>query len=126
MTKTMVRLATSLSATLVAAAGFTALHSMAGIDLAARTGTTLQHIALLEAVIAAALSAGAGWATLALLERLTSRGRTIWTVIAVAALLLSLLVGPAAGITTGAKAGLALLHLAVGAVVIGGMRWSSR
>ncbi len=126
MTKTMVRLATSAGAMLVAAAGFAVLHSLAGMDLAARTGTTLQHVTLPAAVIAAALSAAAGWVTLALLERLTTRGRRIWTVIAVAVLMLSLLAGPAGGITGAAKAGLALLHLAVGAVVIAGMRWSSR
>jgi hypothetical protein len=71
-------------------------------------------------------SAAAGWASPALLERLTARARTIWTVIAVAVLMLSLLAGPAAGITSGAKAGLALLHLAVGVVVIGGLRGSNR
>ena len=126
MTKTLVRLTTSAGAILAAAAGFVVLDPMAGIDLAARTGATVAHITLSAVVVAAAVSAAAGWMSLALLERLTTRGRTIWTAIAVAVLVLSLLVGPVAGITNGAKAGLALLHLAVGAVIIGGMRWSSR
>jgi hypothetical protein len=126
MTKTTIRLATSAGAMLVAAAGFAVLDSMAGIDLAAQTGATITHITLPAAVIAAAVFAAAGWGSLALLERFTTRGRTIWTALAVAVLLLSLLAGPAAGITNGAKAGLALLHLAVGAVIIGGMRGSSR
>ena len=126
MTKTMVRLAVPAAAMLVAAAVFTVVHSAAGVDLAARTGAEVQHITLPAVLIAAAVSAVAGWALLALLERLTTRARVVWTMSAVAVVLLSLLAGPTAGVTVGAKAGLALLHLAVGAVVIGGMRWSSR
>ncbi|GAB3145623.1 hypothetical protein GCM10027290_25810 [Micromonospora sonneratiae] len=122
----MVRLTASAAAMVVAAAGFTVLHSMAGIDLAARTGTAVQHITLPAVLIATAVSAAAGWVSLALLERLTARARTVWTVVAVAVALLSMLAGPAAGVTVGAKVGLALLHLVVGATVIGGMRWSSR
>ncbi|GIH06088.1 hypothetical protein Rhe02_41550 [Rhizocola hellebori] len=121
----MTRLAAVAGAMLVAAAGFAVLHSMAGIDLAATTGTTVQHVTLTATMAAAAIAAVAGWLSLALLERLTSRGRAIWTAIAVTVLLLSLLAGPAAGTTGGAKAGLALLHLAVGAVVIGTLRRSS-
>lgn len=126
MTKTVVRLAVSAGAVFGAATAFGALHSMAGIDLAARSGSAVQHVTLPSVVIAAAVSALAGWALLALLERLTTRARTAWTAIAVVVLLLSLLVGPTAGISGSAKAGLALLHLAVGAVVITGMRWRSR
>ncbi|WP_146605701.1 DUF6069 family protein [Micromonospora craterilacus] len=126
MTKTMVRLAVPAAAMLIAAAGFTILRSTAGIELAARTGTAVRPVTLPAVLTAAAVSALAGWALLALLERLTGRARVVWTVGAVAVLLLSLLAGPTAGITVGAKVGLALLHLAVGAVVIGGMRWRGR
>ena len=126
MTKNMIRLAVPAAAMLVAAAGFTILTSAAGVDLAARTGTAVRPVTLPAVLTAAAVSALAGWVLLALLERLTSRARVAWTVSAVAVVLLSLLAGPTAGATVGAKAGLALLHLAVGAVVIGGMRRSSR
>ncbi len=126
MTKNVIRLAVPAAAMLVAAAGFTILTSAAGVDLAARTGATVRPVTLPAVLTAAAVSALAGWLLLALLERLTSRARVAWTVIAVAVVLLSLLAGPTAGVTAGAKAGLALLHLAVGAVVIGGMRRSSR
>ncbi|PZG19125.1 hypothetical protein C1I95_12230 [Micromonospora craterilacus] len=122
----MVRLAVPAAAMLIAAAGFTILRSTAGIELAARTGTAVRPVTLPAVLTAAAVSALAGWALLALLERLTGRARVVWTVGAVAVLLLSLLAGPTAGITVGAKVGLALLHLAVGAVVIGGMRWRGR
>ena len=63
---------------------------------------------------------------LALLERFATRARAVWTAVAAGTLLLSMLVGPTAGVTTAAKAGLAALHLVVGAVVIGGMRRSAR
>jgi hypothetical protein len=60
----------------------------------------------------------AGWALLALLERLTAR--TIWTVTA----LLASLGGPLSrsGITAANRAVLVLPHLAVGAVLIPALR----
>ncbi|SEF49069.1 hypothetical protein SAMN04489712_101179 [Thermomonospora echinospora] len=60
----------------------------------------------------------AGWALLFLLERLTARARVIWTVIASAVLVLSF--GPVLGVEAAGttKLTLALLHLAVGAVLI--------
>jgi hypothetical protein len=126
MTKTVLRLTVSAGAILAAGATYAILHSVAGIDLAARTGSTVQHVTLAAALVTAALSALAGWGSLALLERLTRRARATWTVIALAVLVLSLLVGPLSGATGAAKAGLALLHLAVAAVVIPGMRYGSR
>jgi hypothetical protein len=69
---------------------------------------------------AAALAA---WALLALLERLTARARTIWTIVAVVVLVASLgtpLLG--SGVTAANRAVLELLHLAVGAVLIPALR----
>jgi hypothetical protein len=126
MTKTTNRLVTTVAAVVAAGVTFAVLDSAAGIDLAARTGTTVQHVTLAAAVLAAAVSAAAGWGLLALLERFTTKARAVWTAIAAAALLLSLLVGPTAGVTTAAKLGLAALHLVVGAVVIVGLRRSTR
>jgi hypothetical protein len=122
----MIRLVSCVAAVLAAGVTFALLHGIAGIDLAARTGNAVQHITLAAVVLAAAASAAAGWGVLALLERFATRARAVWTAIAAAALLLSLLVGPAAGVTTAAKAGLAALHLVVGAVVICGLRRSAR
>jgi hypothetical protein len=61
----------------------------------------------------------AAWGLLALLERLTAHPRTVWTAIAVLALLISL-GGPLSGtgVTGANRVALALMHLAVAAVLI--------
>lgn len=81
----------------------------------------------LHVITTAALAAGAGWGLLAALERLMARARTTWTVIAVAVLAVSL-GGPFGGEATDTASRLALLamHLAVGAVLIPGLRASAR
>lgn len=61
----------------------------------------------------------AGWALLAVLERATSRAGAVWLAVAVVVLAVSLS-GPfsGTGITAANRIGLALMHLAVGAVLI--------
>lgn len=61
----------------------------------------------------------AGWALLAVLERLTTRARKVWMGIATAVLIVSL-GGPlsATGITAANKAWLAAMHVAVGVTLI--------
>ncbi|WP_033665019.1 DUF6069 family protein [Salinispora oceanensis] len=61
----------------------------------------------------------AGWALLAVLERLTRLARTAWTVIALSVLVISY-GGPllGAGIPTGSRITLALMHTTVAAVLI--------
>lgn len=115
------RAAVAAGAILVATAEFAILHSAADVDLAANSGNSTRQIAAAAVVVAAAVAALAGWALLAVLERLTNRARVWWTSIAVAVLLLSLLVGPPSGVGGGAKATLALLHLSVGVVLILGL-----
>jgi hypothetical protein len=70
-------------------------------------------------IFVAGLFALLGWGLLATLERITARGRTIWTVVAVALLALSL-IGPFSGTdtNTGSRVALALVHLSVAAVLI--------
>jgi hypothetical protein len=63
-----------------------------------------------------------GWAALALLERLTGRARTIWTVLAVVVLLLSFAAPLSANAETSTKVMLSLMHVAVGAVLIPALR----
>ncbi|NUR70928.1 MAG: hypothetical protein HOU81_08910 [Hamadaea sp.] len=126
MTKSVRRLTITAAATAVAGAGFALLAGPAGIDLAVRTGTSTTEVTLAAALIAGAVAALAGWGLLALLERLTARALTVWTIIAAGFLLLSVLLGPTGGVSGSAKLGLAALHLAVGAVVIPGLRWSTR
>ncbi len=74
-------------------------------------------------VVVTALAASlAGWAARAVLQRATSHARVLWTGLAVAALLLSF--GPVAAAQTdpATRAFLALMHLAVAAVLIIGLR----
>jgi hypothetical protein len=76
-------------------------------------------------LVASLIASLLGWTALAILERCTTRARTVWTGAAVAVLLLSL-AGPlssrAAASTT---AVLVLMHLAVAGVLIATLRRSS-
>jgi hypothetical protein len=92
-----------------------------GVELEVTTGGQPITVDLLGVVSAALAASLAGWGVLALLERLTSRARRIWTAIAVAVLLVSLvplLVAEAAIVTV---VYLALMHVAVGTVLIPGL-----
>ncbi len=71
---------------------------------------------------AAAVASLLGWGLLALLERRTSRARTIWTAAAIVALLASLSLPLAAGATNSSRATLTLMHIAVAAVLIPALR----
>ena len=86
-------------------------------DLVVKTGDSTQTVGAVAVVVTVLFVSLLGWGLLALLERFTAKGRTIWTVVAIVFLLLSLL-GPLGGTDTGTKVSLALLHLLVGAVII--------
>lgn len=97
-----------------------------GIHLTFRFGTG--HIQTIPAgrVIGIAVAASLlGWLLLALLERRTPHARTLWTTIALVALAASLAM-PLAATTTSAAAGLAVIHLTVGAAVIPAMARTAR
>lgn len=70
-------------------------------------------------VVLSAVASLAGWALLAILERLTSHPRTIWTVVAVVVFLISL-GGPQSGtgISSENRLMLTLIHVVVAAVLI--------
>jgi hypothetical protein len=93
---------------------------LAGVDLTVRAGVpaTVQRVGPVAVAIVTVLAGLAGWALLAVLERITPRARSVWTVVAVIALGLSL-TGPIGGGTTMAST-LALvgMHLAAAAVLI--------
>lgn len=93
-----------------------------GLDLrspAAGVAEQAKDVTAIHVVFAAAVGSLAGWGLLAVLERVTSRPRRVWTAIAIVALLASL-AGPLSGsaITTSNRLVLVLLHLVVAAVVI--------
>jgi uncharacterized protein DUF6069 len=97
-----------------------------GIHLTYRFGGG--HIQTIAAgrVIGIALAASLlGWLLLALLERRTPHARTLWTTIALVTLAVSLVM-PLAATTTSAAAGLAMIHLTVGAAVIPAMARTAR
>ncbi|MFC4147283.1 DUF6069 family protein [Micromonospora mangrovi] len=117
------RLLAVVVATVATVAVWLIAHAL-DVTLAVKTGDTRQDVPV-GAVIAATVVAGLiGWALLALLERVTAAGRTIWTVVAVLVLLVSLL-GPLGGVSTGARITLALMHLVAAAVIIPAFRRSS-
>ncbi len=101
-----------------------------GLDLrrpAAGVGAPAQDITAIHVVFAAAVGSLAAWALLAVLERMTSRPRRAWTVIAAFTLLVSL-GGPlsGSGITTSNRLVLVLMHLIVASVVIAALARTAR
>jgi hypothetical protein len=87
-------------------------------------GSAAQTVGAGVVVTVALLASVAGWGLLALLERRTSRAHRLWTGISLAVALLSLL-GPLTSAATATTAAvLVLMHLAVAAVLITGLRRS--
>ncbi len=126
MSSTAVRVLTGV----VAAAAALVIWAIAVpvLDVELRTtnpqGQSIE-IGPLPIVILSIVPALLGWALIALLERFTpGRARTIWTVIAVAALVVSLV--PLTQMSAAAAVSLGSMHLVVGAVIIIGMRSTSR
>jgi len=86
---------------------------------------TIAQIGPAAVIFAATAAALAGWAALAVFERLTPRARTVWTVLAVIVLVVSL-GGAFTGVDGASVAALAALHLTVGGVVIAGLRHTTQ
>src|SRR5690348_12665178 len=106
-------------ATLAAAAVWAIEVPVLGIRLQTQFGNTPpQGVGIGLVVLSALAGSLAGWGVLALLERRFARARTIWTGIAIAALLVSFSAPISAGTTTTTKVALAMMHLAVAAVLI--------
>ncbi len=108
----------------VAAAGAAlvwAVATVAGVDVAVRSGGGSREVGVVSVVVTALVVAVAGAGLLRLLERRTARALPIWTAIA-AAVWVASLAGPAGAATLSAGLALAALHLVVGAVVIVGLR----
>ena len=97
-----------------------------GLHLVIRFGSGAPQTIAVGFVVGATLIASlAAWGLLALLERRTARARSIWTIVAVAVLIVSLALPLSAGTTTTSKIVLALMHVAVAAVLIPGLRAGS-
>ncbi|MFF0446249.1 DUF6069 family protein [Streptomyces sp. NPDC004609] len=86
-------------------------------------GEQTLDIGAVPVVLFALPAALAGWGLLAALERFgVRRARAVWTGVAVAVLALSFLPLTGDGMDGGTRAALALMHLAVAAVLIPGLR----
>jgi len=98
-----------------------------GIHLNFRFGAGhLQTIAIGQVIGVTVAASLFGWLLLGLLERRTPRARLLWTSIALAALAASLALPLAVATTTSAVAGLIVMHVTVGAVVIPTMAHTAR
>ncbi|TWD84790.1 hypothetical protein FB561_5986 [Kribbella amoyensis] len=115
-----------VGATAVAAeALWVVLTQVAGIDLKAQQGGTIE-VGAVSVGFASLAMAFLGWGLLALLERRGKRNpRDTWTVVAAIVCTTSLGSPLNSGIGAGSKLGLAALHVIVGAVVILGLRRTS-
>ncbi|ONK14750.1 DUF6069 family protein [Streptomyces sp. MP131-18] len=86
-------------------------------------GEQTLDIGAVPVVVVALLAALVGWGLLAALERFGVRhARAVWTGVAVAVLAMSFLPLTGDGMDGGTRAALALMHLAVAAVLIPGLR----
>jgi hypothetical protein len=104
---------------------WTIADPVAGAHLAVDTGsgpTTVTPIAVVLSTVVAGLAA---WAVLALAERLVRRAAEVWSWIAGAVLLISLLGPIGSAVGTGATVALVAMHMAAGAVLIPIMAHSS-
>lgn len=88
-------------------------------------GQSAMDLGLAETIFMTVAFSLAGWAALAILERITARAAGIWTVAALAVLGVSFLPFADVEASGGSKAVLALMHVAVAAVLIPGLRRTS-
>jgi uncharacterized membrane protein len=96
------------------------------VQLLVRFGTGApESVGIAYVLGASVIGSLAGWGLLVLLERRSSRARTIWTAIAVVAVLLSLSLPLYSGVSTSTKITLAVMHAGVAAVLIPVMRRGS-
>lgn len=124
-----VRLVTVAGASLAALATWLVAESLFGLELhspAANAGEAAD-IGASHVALAAAVGSLLGFGLLAVLERLTSRARRTWMVIAALGLLVSL-GGPlsGSGITAANRVVLVLMHVVVAAVVVAGVYRASQ
>ena len=118
--------ATALVGTAAVIAVLWAIGAALGVDYVLSDSMGTAVIGLPVAVAAAAVFALLGWGALAMLERFTRHGMTIWTVLAVGVALLSVVPVFLEEATAGTHAALTVLHLAVAAVLIPLVRRTGR
>jgi hypothetical protein len=113
--------AVAVAAAAAAAATWWVLTRVAAVDLAVRSGSGAREVGVVPVVVTALVVALAAAGLLRWLERRSSHAARTWSGIALAVLAVSL-AGPLGAVSLAAGAGLAVLHLVVGAVVVVGLR----
>src|SRR6266566_7057562 len=99
-------------ATLAAVAVWALAITILSTSLVIRFGDGAPQTIGIELVVIASLTSSLlGLGSLVVLEKFTSRARTIWTAVAIGVLLVSLSLPLVAGTTASTKAALALMHL---------------
>lgn len=89
-------------------------------------GGPVQSIGIASVVGATVMGSLVGWGLLVVLERSVERPRLKWTVVALAAATLSLLLPLATATSTSALLGLVAMHLVVAAVLVTVLRGGSK
>lgn len=123
---TRVRALTVAAALGAAVLGWALLGPVAGLDLTVTVGDGQQRLGAAAVIVATLVVGLAGWGLRALLDRLTARARTVWTVIAAIVLAVSLLGPVGSAVGGGTVAALIGLHLLVGLVLLFGLRATRR
>jgi hypothetical protein len=122
LTTRRLRHATVTATSVTAAASWAVVTHVAGVHLTVRfphsAATTVGLGTIVPAAVAITLL---GWGLLAALETRVTQPRRIWTIAAVAVLLVSLALPIAFATTTAAAVGLVAIHLAVAAVAVTGL-----
>ena len=126
-TRTRDRVVAVAGAAIAALAVWAIAGPLAGVDLRVASGAGGQATQVGPgSVLATSLIASlAAWGLLAVLERTVARARTVWTVIALVVLALSMGGPLTAGLSAGTKLALAAMHVAVAAVLIPVLRRTS-
>ena len=99
---------------------------LAGAELEVTSFGITMDVGLPLVLAAALVMSLAGWALLALLQRRVTDGRRTWTVVTLTVLVLSLGGPLTADATSETRVYLLLMHLAVGAPLIPGLRAATR
>ncbi|MBU2663832.1 hypothetical protein KOI35_09960 [Actinoplanes bogorensis] len=114
------RLVTILVAAAATAVVWVIVHLVFGVELSAQSGGTVQTVGLVAVILATLVAGFVAWGLLVLLQRFTKAPARNFLIVSAIGLLLSL-GGPAGGETTGAKVGLAVLHLVAALVLVPGL-----
>ncbi|WP_345763074.1 DUF6069 family protein [Diaminobutyricibacter sp. McL0608] len=115
------RAGTLAAASIAAAAIWVVAVSGARVKLDVHFGTSTQAVGLASILIVPFIAGGAGWALLAILERMTPRARSIWIILGWSILVLSVLGPLSLGVGASSAVTLITMHIVVGVTLIFGL-----